>query len=414
MKTLIQKHMKRLFRYFIFMIIGLVIGFGIFYIVRYIMPTRLVAGEFRTSVVEYGDVVRIIDAEGIVEPENEVLLRSASNGVIKKILKVPGSHVKPGEIILIMDTEPIEKEIEDTEDQLGVMRNNLRKNRLTARSTRVDLDYNVEMKKLKIASIKSELSDQEQLLEVGGISPAKIAKTQQELVFAEKELETILEKNSIRLKQLEAEEEGLQLQIEIKEKELERKREILNDMIIRAPSSGIVLNVYGEEGKKFNSGDLLVQMSNMNSFKLTGSVDEKYADVVKTGGKVYAKLESVSLSGQIGRVKPVIENNKVSFDVFLAENNNPNLIPNMKVRLEVVTASRDSVLRIARGDAFSSEGEQHAFTINGNKAVRKEVKIGLVGTGFVELISGAEPGERLIVSDISSYRHLKEIEIEQN
>ena len=136
----------------------------------------------------------------------------------------------------MMDTEPVEKDIENEEDQLAVMRNNLTETRLNARSTTVDLDYNVETKKLKIASIKSELSDQEQLLEVGGISPAKIAKTKQELVLAEKDLESTLEKNSIKLKQLDAEEEGLLLQIGIREKELERKRSI-KEMIVRAPSS---------------------------------------------------------------------------------------------------------------------------------------------------------------------------------
>jgi len=392
--------------------IGLLVIFALYYTFRFVIPTRLAEGGFEKCRIEYGDVINTINAQGIVEPENEVLLRSASGGVIKRILNVPGSHVKPGEIILIVDTEPIEKDIENAEDQVEVMRNNLRKNRLNARSSRVDLDYNVEMKKLKIASIKSELSDQEQLLEVGGISPAKIEKTKQELVLAEKDLETNLEKNSIKLKQLEAEEEGLLLQIEIKEKELERKREILSKMIIRAPSSGIVLNIYGKEGEKFNPGDLMVQMSNMNSFKISGAADEEFADVIKTGGRVYAFLENHRVPGQIGRVKPVIENNKVSFDVFLEENNNPSLIPNMKVSLEVVTASRDSVLRVRRGQAIENPGVQNLFFLETEKAIRREAEIGLIGSDFIEIISGAEGGEEIIISDVSSFRHMKEVEIE--
>lgn len=404
--------MKKIIYYTSIFAVALLIIFAAYYTFRYVIPTRLTEGDFEKAIVNYGEVIRTIDAEGIVEPENEVLLRSASGGVIKKIVTVPGSHVRPGEIILMMDTEPVEKEIENAEDQLEVMKNDLRKNRLNARATRVDLDYNVEMKKLKIASIESDLSDEEQLLEVGGISPAKIAKTRQELVFAQKELETILEKNSIRLKQLEAEEEGLLLQIEIREKELERKREILGEMIIRAPSSGIVLNIFGKEGEKFNTGDLLVQMSNMNSFKITGSLDESFADVVKTGGKVFAQLDNKHMPGQIGRVKPVIENNRINFDVFLEENNNPNLIPNMKVKLEVVTAQRDSVLRIKKGPAIDGSGMQNIFIVKTNKAIREEAEIGLVGADYVEIINGAGAGDEMIISDVSSFRHMKEVEIE--
>ena len=76
-------------------------------------------------------------------------------------------------------------------------------------ATKVDLDYNVQVKNLRIASLKSELADQEQLLEVGGISPARFEKTRQELELAEKDLFMLKEKNSIRLEQLEADEEGL-------------------------------------------------------------------------------------------------------------------------------------------------------------------------------------------------------------
>lgn len=404
--------MKKPLVYISISLVGLMMIFAAYYTFRYIIPTRLVKGEFKTAISEYGEVIKTIDAEGIVEPENEVLLRSVSGGVIKKILSVPGSHVRPGEIILMMDTEPVEKDIENEEDQLEVMRNNLTKNRLNARSTTVDMDYNVEMKKLKIASIKSDLSDEEQLLEVGGISPAKIAKTKQELVFAEKDLETTIEKNSIKLKQLDAEEEGLLLQIEIREKELERKRQILSEMIIRAPSSGIVLNIFGKEGEKFNSGDLLVQMSNMNSFKITASVDEQFADVVKTGGRVYASLENKQIPGKIGRVKPVIENTRVSFDVFLEENNNPNLIPNMKIKLEIVSSKRDSVLRIKKGQAFEGGGKQNLFIISADKAERREAEIGLIGSEYVEIIEGINEGEEIIISDISSFRHMKEVEIE--
>ena len=406
--------MKKIIYYSGVILVILLMVFAAYYTFRFVIPTRLVQGEFDVYSADYGGVMRTIDAQGIVEPENEVLIRSVSNGVIHRIINSPGSEVRPGEIILIMDTIPMRKDIESAEDQLKVMRNNLRKNKLNARSTKVDLDYNVETKKLKIASAKSELSDQEQLLDVGGISPAKIEKTRQELVLAEKELESILEKNSIKLKQLEAEEEGLLLQIEIKEKELENKRDILEDMIVRAPSSGLVLNIFGNEGDKSNAGDVLVQVSNLNSYKISGNVDEKFADIIKTGGAVFTNLDRESLPGKIGRVKPVIENNKVNFDVFLEDNSHPKLIPNMKLELQVVSASRDSVLRVRSGDAFEGSGLENVFVINGNRATRKEVEVGLTGAGYIEIIQGLDSGEVVITSDVSSFRHMKEVEIENH
>ncbi|MCB8994055.1 MAG: efflux RND transporter periplasmic adaptor subunit [Bacteroidales bacterium] len=406
-----QKH-KRKFTLIITVLALIFIGYPAFYSYRHFIPKHITPGEFILGKADVGPVLKTMEGEGIVVPENEVFLRAYSSGVIKRIINSPGSHIKAGEVILLMDTEQIEKEIENANDQLAVMKNNLWKNRLNDKSTRVDLDYNTEMKKLRIASIKSDLADQEQLLDVGGISPAKIEKTKQELVIAEKDLETTQQKNSIRLKQLDAEEEGLLLQISMKEKEIEEKNETFRKMTVRATSAGIVLNIYGKEGEKINGGDLLVQISNMTSFKINASVNEDFADIIKTGGEVLADLNDEYLTGLIGRVQPVIANNKINFEVFLKENSHPDLIPNMKVKLQIVKARRDSVIRVPIGQAFNESGKQYAFILENDKAVRREIVTGLRGNEFLEIISGININDSLILSDISSYRHMKEVNIE--
>jgi len=403
---------KKTISYFLGVLLILLIISFIYLTFSYFAPKSIVPGGFITGIADYGPVSRTADAQGVIVPENEVFLRAFSGGVIKKIIKSPGSHIKAGEVILQMDTEQMEKDVENATDQLNVMKNNLSKNRLNARGTKVDLEYNLELKKLKLTSLKSDLTDQEQLLEVGGISPAKIEKTRQEIVIASMELETAQQKKTIQLNQLEADEDGLLLQIAMKEKEIEEKKEAITKMTIRTPSAGIVLNIYGKEGEKINSGELLVQISNMTSFKINASIGEDFADIVKTGGDVTAKINKDFLPGKIGRVLPVIENNKVNFEVFLGESSHPDLIPNMKVDLKVTIASRDSVLRIPNGQAFTDTEKQYAFVVEEGKAIRKEIITGLKGTNYMEIISGVNAGEQLILSDISSFRHMKEVDIE--
>jgi len=116
--------MKKRIYYIVTSVLGISLIVAAFYIFRYKIPVRLIPGQFTTGRADIGPVLQTGNAEGIVVPENEVFLRSPSGGVIKKILKTPGSMVKPGEIILLIDTEPIQKEIESTQDQLAVMKNN--------------------------------------------------------------------------------------------------------------------------------------------------------------------------------------------------------------------------------------------------------------------------------------------------
>ena len=271
---------------------------------RYLHPPSLKPGNYRTSVAGIGKVYTSVPATGIVNPENEVLLLSPSSSIVSNISMAPGSRVSKGTIILTLDPKNLTLEIENLKDVLGVMENDLQKNRLNARSIRVDLDYNAEVKNLRITSLKTEILDQEQLLKVGGISPALAEQTKQELVLAEKDLKMTLEKNSIRLKQLEAEEKGLQLQMDIKNKELEAKLDLLKRLVVKAPSDGIILGIYANAGEKVERDKLLVKMSDLSTFKIIASVENRYLDDVKTGGEVYAIIDRLRLKGKIGNVSP--------------------------------------------------------------------------------------------------------------
>jgi HlyD family secretion protein len=368
--------------------------------------------QLQIATVEVGDVVRSFGGEGVVEPQSEVIILSPASSIIKEILKEVGSHVDAGEPIIILDPTPIQTEIDNIRDQLEVKQNALRKNRLNARSTKVDLDYNVQVKNLRIASLKSELADEEQLLEVGGISPAKYEKTKQELELAEKDLVMLMEKNSIQLEQLEADEEGLRLQINMQEKVLAAREEALGKMIIRAPSAGIILSIRGKVGEKVDNDRLLVEMSDLTSFKIQGMVDDDFSDHVKTGTRVYVWIDEEKLTGVVGTVSPVIRERKIEFDVNLQESSHFRLRPNLNVNLEIVMAERDSVLRLVNGPVFGRGDEHQLYVLTGQGTELRNVRTGLRSEGFVEVVEGLREGERVVLSEISSIEELEQLEVQ--
>lgn len=381
---------------------------------RLLVPQAISEAGVICSVVDKGTVYATVDASGIVESESEVLVLSPVSSIIKRISKVPGNRVTANQAILQLDPSPIAGEIGRIEDQLAVMRNNLHRNRLNATSTRVDLDYNVEMKKLRIASLKSELADQEELLEVGGISPARFEQTRQELTLAEKELEMTNSKNSIRLQQLEAEEEGLILGIQIQEKELEQKRLDSASTTVRAPSAGIILAVNGNEGEKVNRDQLLVRMSDLSTFKIRGSIAEENADILKIGQTVYALMDGEKLIGQVGNIQPEVHDNQVSFDVYLEQSDHSKLRPNLQIPLQVVQRMRQDVLRLESGPALEKGRNVEVYVVEGNRAVLRKVTLGMKGQGYIEVRGGVDSGEKVIISDISSFRNLPEVEFMYN
>lgn len=363
--------------------------------------------DIKVANVDIGQVIRSFEGEGVVEPKSEVIILSPAASIIKDIPKEVGSHVNAGEPIIFLDPSPIQTEVDNIRDQLEMKSNSLRKNRLNARSTKVDLGYNVQVKNLRITSLKSELADQEQLLEVGGISPAKFEKTKQELELAEQDLVMLKEKNSIKLQQLEADEEGLRLQIEMQEKVLVAKEDALSKMIIRAPSAGIILSIQGKVGEKVRSDQLLIEMSDLTNFKIRGKVEDDFAENIKTGTRVYVGIDNMKLVGVVGTVDPVIRDRKIGFDVNLTESNHFKLRPNLSVSLEIVRAERDSVLRLPNGPVFGRGKEHELFVLTPGGAKTVEVRTGLKTQEYVEITEGLEEGDKVVLSVVSSIEDLE-------
>jgi HlyD family secretion protein len=355
--------------------------------------------ETRSMTVDVGSVSLTLPAEGVIEPQSEVLILSPESSIIKSIEKEVGSRVDAGDAIIILDPSPIQERIERIQDQLEMKRNSLYRNQLNARSIRVDLQNNVEVKKLKIASLKSKLESEEKLLEVGGISPAKYEQTQQELALAENDLVTVTEKNAIRLELLEIDEKGLKLEISVQEKELLNLEEQLRQMIIRAPSAGIILSMNGRPGEKVNRDQLLVMMSDLSKFKIKAKSSDEYSEYIRTGRQVLIKLDTEELIGQVGMVSPSIRDNKVEFDVNLERSSHWKLRPNMNLPLRVIIDRADSVTRVRFDQSFSRDEHLTVFRVENTVGKKVEVEFGLWGDEFVELKSGVENGDQLVLTN---------------
>jgi len=393
--------------------IGILIILTVLLISRSLLPQAINLKDCIILSVDKGDIYQVIPAMGTVEAENEVLIRSPYPSIVKQIIKEPGSKVKQGDLILVLEDGPIKDEISKINDQLDLKRNTLEKNKLSEVSANVDLNYSEEVKKLNITSLKSQLADESQLLEVGGISPAKIEKTKEEIALAEKDLVMLKQKNGIRVKQLKAEETGLVLEINMQEKELSDKMKILGQMHLTAPSSGIVLSITNKVGEKVNTDNVLIRMSDLSTFKISGSAEDKQAEFIKTGRKVFAIIDNERLPGAIGIVNPMIENGKVQFNVHLEEKSHPKLLSNQRIVLWVVGAEAENTTRIKNLGLFDKESMNTLYVLNNGTAVRREVTTGIKNPDYIQMLTGVEEGEKIILPKrgMSAFRNEKSVVI---
>jgi HlyD family secretion protein len=123
------------------------------------------------------------------------------------------------------------------------------------------------------------------------------------------------------------------------------------------------------------------------------------------------RINDASLRGTVVNIQPAVQNGIVTFNVQLNAGDNKLLRPNMKVDVYLVTAFRKNALRVANGAAFKGASQQDIFVLHAGKAERRKVRIGLSNFDYVEIMDNVQPGETLIISDMSSYKNARGLTI---
>jgi HlyD family secretion protein len=381
------------------------------YLLKSFIEPELKSASIKTAKVERGDIFSSISASGVVEAEYEHLLLAPFSGKVQEIKKTSGSRVKKGDVILVLDQKPIKEQLENLNDQLKLNLNSYHQNQLNSSTLQLELDHQLEVKKLKISDLETQINEEQQLLDVGGIPEEKIRSTKQQLNLAKKELELVKSKNLIRVEKNKAEQEALNLNIRMKRREVAKTKELFDAAYVTAPDSGVVITIKGKEGQTMPQGTEMVRISDLSTYKLTGKIADSNAEKLHSGGKVIAINNDTKLLGTIGNIRPEVDNGMIKFDVFLQQNYHADLRPNLAMELQIITAEKRNTLRLPDGPFYDGSKELNVFCVENNIAINKTVKIGLANFEFVEILSGLKEGDEVIISDVSKVKHLNSVKI---
>lgn len=368
--------------------------------------------EISIATAGTGTVENTLNASGEVQPEFEQVITSPINATIQQVFLDAGSIVKEGQNILELDKEATQLNFDKQNDQLELKRNNIVKLKLELDKSFYDLKISDSIKALKISSLKADIENARRLQKAGGGTREAVETAEMSLRIAELEKRQL--ENDIKIKQqtMRTELKDSEISAQIQEKDLMEFKNKLKKAAIITTRKGVLTYVNKNLGSKVAEGEVLARLADLGSFKIIGTVSDTYADQLKTGMGVIVRINENLLRGNLTSIQPSVQNNVLSFDVALDTKASHLLRPKLKVEVFLVTAAHTNVVRVANGQAFSGASVQDLFVLNkSGKAERRTVKIGLSNFDFVEITEGIKAGENVIISDMSNYKNITELEI---
>ncbi len=394
-------------------LIALALLAGTVAMMRTWLKTSIEAARIRTAVVQTGPVENTLNATGEVIPAYEQTITSPIRASIRRVLLTPGARVRPGQPIVELDKSLTQIEYGKLQDQLALKQNGIEQLRMKLDKNLYDADVNDQIKSLNINKLSAEVENARRLLKVGGQTPEDVTRAENALRIAQlekKQLENELDYNrrsmgaSLRESQLQARIEGTNLKV------LAQK---LRQADILADRAGVLTWVNENVGSAVSEGEMLAKVADLGSFRVEASCADTYADQLRAGQPVIVRINETDLRGLITQVKPSVQNNTIRFAVGLDDNHHASLRPNQKVEVFVVTNRSPKTVRVANGPAFKGKRRQYVYVLQAdNVARRREVEIGLTNFDWVEIKSGLQPGDQVILTDLSEYEHLEQLTID--
>ena len=377
-----------------------------------LMRTGVKTKDLVLSTVDKGTIEVSVSASGKVVPAFEEIINSPINTRIVEIYKKGGDSVDVGTPILKLDLQSVEtdyKKLLDEEQMRSYKLDQLRVNNQTKLN---DLSMKIKVSAMQLNRKKVELRNEQYLDSLGSGTTDKVRQAELSYNVAQLEYEQLKQQYDNEKEVLAAEDKVQELDFSIFRKGLAEMKRTLDDAQVRSPRKAILTYINNQIGAQVSQGNQLAVISDLSHFKVEGEIADTYGDRVAAGGKAIVKIGSEKLEGTVSSVTPLSKNGVISFTVQLNEDNNRRLRSGLKTDVYVMNAVKEDVMRIANASYYVGRGEYDLFVRTSDKEiVKRKVQLGDSNFEFVEVISGLQSGDQVVVSDMSQYKNKNKLKL---
>ena len=364
------------------------------------------------SEVDNGTIEVSVSASGKVVPAFEEIINSPINTRIVEVYRKGGDSVDVGTPILKLDLQSTETEYKKLLDEEQMKRYQLEQLKVNNNTYLSDLSMQVKISAMKLNRMEVELRNERYLDSLGSGTTDKVRQAELNFNTGKLELEQLRQQYANESKVKEADLKVKELEFNIFSKSLAEMKRTLDDAQIRSPRKAILTYINNQIGAQISEGGQVAIISDLSHFKVEGEIADTYGDRVAAGGRAIVKIGNEKLEGTVSSVTPLSKNGVISFIVQLNEDNNKRLRSGLKTDVYVMNAVKEGVLRLANASYYVGRGEYELFVQDSkDEVVKRKVQLGDSNFEYVEVISGLKPGDKVVVSDMSSYKNKNKLKL---
>ena len=355
--------------------------------------------------VKRGPMVRQVRGLGTLVPEEIRWIPANTEGSVEKILIWPGTKVEPGDVILELTSPELEQSAHDAELQAKAAEAELATMRATLQREYLDQESKTTAAHSAYEQAKMERQTNDQLAKNGLVADLvyKTSKIKEEECAKGAEIEQ---------KRLAFAHDSIEPQLASKQAAVDQANQLaklkLNQveaLHVKAGMAGVLQVLPVQIGQRVKIADNLARVADPSKLKAQIKIAETQAKDIQPNQQAVIDTRNGVVKGHVKRVDPAVEQGTVTVDVAFDEELPKGARPDLSVDGTIELERLDNVVFVGR-PAFGQENNtvgMFKLVAGSNEAVRTPVKLGKSSVNTIEILSGLNPGDQVILSDTSAW-----------
>ena len=355
--------------------------------------------------VKRGPMVRQVRGLGTLVPEEIRWIAARTDGRVDRIVLRPGATVASDSVILVLSNPRVLEAAASAESQLKSAEAELTNLKVTLEKGVLDAEAALARAKSEFETTRLQAEVNDELFKDGLVSALELRRSK----VAAEDAST---QYAIEQKRYAFTRESIAPQLAVKETEVDRdraqaklRRDEADALSVRAGMEGVLQVLPVEVGAQVQPGANLARVADPARLKAEVRIPETQAKDVQIGQSASIDTRNGIVTGRVSRVDPSVQNGTVTVDVSqfgeLPKGARPDLSVDGTIELERL----DDVIYVGRPAFGQERSTVGIFKLNadGVYAERTPVQLGRSSVNTIEIVHGLQPGDRVILSDMSQW-----------
>jgi HlyD family secretion protein len=357
--------------------------------------------------VKRGPMLREVRGLGTLVPEDTMLIPATTDGRVQRILVYPGTPVKAETTVMILTSQELETATLDAQYALKAAEADYENLKVTLEKTKIDLQANAAQVGADYNTAKLTADRDSELAKEGLSSSldARISAVKAQQLGERYELEQ--RRISINTAAEEAQLAAQKVKVEQLRAEYSLKKSQLEQLTVKAGFDGMLqqLSAPVEVGQKVTAGTRLGKVAQPSKLKAELKIAETQVKDIVIGQTAVIDTRNGLIDGRVSRIDPSVLNGTVTVDVALKGPLPAAARPDLSVDGTIQLEKLDNVVFVGRPVFGQQDATVQLFRIEpeGKFANKVKVTFGKASVNTIEVKDGLQVGDKVILSDMSTY-----------